>query len=275
MSSIHRHGRGAARRRCVGHAGDGVARPGGCAMGEDTAPRCSLFSADSAGTETSPVPSSCWPSDWLACCAAHHTAGGSPPVCDYRPAHAGVRGTFHVSVVTTGMFYGDSRPLLAVVAAVVGVAARIALAGHSHAPPLPSCRLTRKRASGHGVYAAGGAVTSVLTHPGWLILECALMPPSDRLTVTSADTDASLDEDTAGRAAQRLAETLALHVRLTDSPLSTASSTSNPATVRSTAPPRSPVSSGTPRIDHSMGRMNVAVVVKLLDLAYRGEGGRG
>ena len=62
-------------------------------------------------------------------------------------------------------------------------------------------------------------MTSVLTNPGWLDLECALMPPRDRLTVTSADTDVSLDEDTAGRAAQRLAETLALHVWLTDSPL--------------------------------------------------------
>lgn len=38
-----------------------------------------------------------------------------------------VLGTIHVLVVTTGMFYGDGRPLLAAVAAVVEVAAAIAL----------------------------------------------------------------------------------------------------------------------------------------------------
>jgi hypothetical protein len=79
----------------------------------------------------------------------------------------------------------------------------------------------RDRPGRHGVYTAGGAVTSVLTHPDWLDLECTLMPPSDRLTVTgtTADTDVSLDEHTAARAAQRLAETLALKIRLTDGPL--------------------------------------------------------
>jgi hypothetical protein len=77
------------------------------------------------------------------------------------------------------------------------------------------------RPGGHGVYAAGDAVTSVLTHPDWLDLECVLMPPNDRLTVTgtTADTDVSLDENTAARAVQRLAETLALNIRLTDGPL--------------------------------------------------------
>jgi hypothetical protein len=79
----------------------------------------------------------------------------------------------------------------------------------------------RDRPGGHGTYAAGGAVTSVLTHPDWLDLDCTLMPPSDRLTVTgtTADTDVTLDEHTAARAAQRLAETLALNVRLTAAPL--------------------------------------------------------
>lgn len=79
----------------------------------------------------------------------------------------------------------------------------------------------RDRPGEHGVYAAGGAVTSVLTHPSWLDLECVLMPPSDRLTVTGTtpDIDVSLDEYTAARAAQRLAETLALNVRLTATPL--------------------------------------------------------
>ncbi|HEY0692819.1 MAG TPA: hypothetical protein VGD71_27730 [Kribbella sp.] len=77
------------------------------------------------------------------------------------------------------------------------------------------------RTGGHGLYAAGDAVTSILTRAGWLDLECALMPPSDRLTVTNTgdDVDISLDDDTAGRAAQRLAETLALNIRLTDGPL--------------------------------------------------------
>lgn len=79
----------------------------------------------------------------------------------------------------------------------------------------------RDRDGVHGVYAAGDTVTSILTRPGWLDLECTLMPPSDRLTVTgtTADTDVSLDEHTAARAAQRLAETLALNIRLTDGPL--------------------------------------------------------
>jgi hypothetical protein len=79
----------------------------------------------------------------------------------------------------------------------------------------------RDRPGTHGIYSASDAVTSVLTHPEWLDLECPLMPPSDRLTVTgtTGDIDVSLDEGTAARAAQRLAETLALNVRLTDGPL--------------------------------------------------------
>lgn len=79
----------------------------------------------------------------------------------------------------------------------------------------------RDRPGDHGLYAAADAVTSVLTHPDWLDIECALIPPSDRLTVTgtTADTDVSLDEFTAARATQRLTETLALNVRLTAAPL--------------------------------------------------------
>jgi hypothetical protein len=73
----------------------------------------------------------------------------------------------------------------------------------------------------HGVYVGGDAVTSVFTHPDWLDLECALIPPSDQLTVTgtTSDADVTLDEHTAACAAQRLAETLALNVRLTAGPL--------------------------------------------------------
>ncbi|WP_459709360.1 helix-turn-helix domain-containing protein [Actinophytocola sp. KF-1] len=77
------------------------------------------------------------------------------------------------------------------------------------------------RPAGYGQYAANESLTSVLTHAEWLDLDCSLMPPSDRLTVTNtaADLDLSLDGEMAGRAAQRLAETLALNIRLVDSPL--------------------------------------------------------
>lgn len=73
----------------------------------------------------------------------------------------------------------------------------------------------------YGRYAAGDVRTSVLTHPDWLDLDCPLLPPGDRLTVTDVDSDLdlTLDDEAAGRAAQRLAETLALNVRLVDSPL--------------------------------------------------------
>jgi hypothetical protein len=63
--------------------------------------------------------------------------------------------------------------------------------------------------------------TSILTRPTWLDLNCELTPSSDHLTVvsTSAESDLALDEETAGRAAQRLAETLAMGIRLVDMPL--------------------------------------------------------
>ena len=80
--------------------------------------------------------------------------------------------------------------------------------------------------SGHGRYSAryrqdGEVVTSVLTHPGWLDLDCPLTSVCDRLTLTSAaaDSDLSLDEQAAHAAAQRLAETLATGTRLVDMPL--------------------------------------------------------
>jgi hypothetical protein len=83
----------------------------------------------------------------------------------------------------------------------------------------------RGPSSGHGRYGAryGNAseiVTSVLTHPSWLDLACPLTAACDRLTLTSAsDTGLSLDEQAAGAAAQRLAETLATGTRLVDMPL--------------------------------------------------------
>ncbi len=77
------------------------------------------------------------------------------------------------------------------------------------------------RTGGHGQYAAGESLTSILTHADWLDLECSLMPPADRLAVTNtaADLDLSLNDQAASRAAQRLAETLALNIRLVDGPL--------------------------------------------------------
>jgi hypothetical protein len=82
------------------------------------------------------------------------------------------------------------------------------------------------RTGSHGRYSArvdpgGEVVTSVLTCGGWLDLACPLIPSHDRLTLTSgmADGDASLDDEAAGRAAQRLAETLTIGTRLVDMPL--------------------------------------------------------
>lgn len=79
----------------------------------------------------------------------------------------------------------------------------------------------RDKRGEHGQYSAAGSLTSILTHPTWLDLDCTLMPPSDWLTVTNttADLDVSLTNEIAGRAAQRLAETLALNIRMVDGPL--------------------------------------------------------
>ncbi|AHH97605.1 hypothetical protein KALB_4242 [Kutzneria albida DSM 43870] len=82
------------------------------------------------------------------------------------------------------------------------------------------------RTQPHGRYTAvyGGrdeAVTSVLTCPEWLDLDCPLVARSDRLSVVpaSADVDITLDEEAAMHAVQRLAGTLAMGIRLIDTPL--------------------------------------------------------
>ncbi|MFI5586341.1 transcriptional regulator [Amycolatopsis sp. NPDC051758] len=77
----------------------------------------------------------------------------------------------------------------------------------------------------HGPYTARcGELTvhtSVLTCDDWLDLECELRPPFDGLRVPSAqpEPDLNLDDHAAGRAVQRLAETLSMNTRLTDSPI--------------------------------------------------------
>ncbi|WP_199444079.1 helix-turn-helix domain-containing protein [Umezawaea beigongshangensis] len=80
--------------------------------------------------------------------------------------------------------------------------------------------------TGHGRYAARfgtmtRASTTVLTHPDWLDLDCLLVPGHDRLTLaaTTPEDHLTMDEESAGRAAQRLAEALALGNRLVNMPL--------------------------------------------------------
>nr|WP_313888305.1 transcriptional regulator [Lentzea alba] len=81
-------------------------------------------------------------------------------------------------------------------------------------------------AIGHGRYTATfgantSASTTVLTHPNWLDLDCPLFPKHDKLKlagVTPAD-NITMDEASADRAAQRLAETLALGHRMVNMPL--------------------------------------------------------
>jgi hypothetical protein len=84
----------------------------------------------------------------------------------------------------------------------------------------------RDRTGSYGRYNAryvddAEAVTSILTCADWLDLDCPLITSNDRLVLTStvADGDVSLDERTAGHAAQRIAETLAMGIRLVDMPL--------------------------------------------------------
>jgi hypothetical protein len=80
---------------------------------------------------------------------------------------------------------------------------------------------------GHGRYAARcghhdtEVVTSVLTRPEWLDLDCALTNGHDRLTLAGppAGGDAALDVDAAGAAVQRLAEILVGGTRFADMPL--------------------------------------------------------
>ena len=82
------------------------------------------------------------------------------------------------------------------------------------------------QADGYGRYGAhcgeySEIVTSVLTHPDWLDLDCPLTAACDRLTLadTAAGRDISIDEQAAEAAAWRLAETLSAGTRLVDMPL--------------------------------------------------------
>jgi len=84
----------------------------------------------------------------------------------------------------------------------------------------------RGQVGGYGRYGARGGqeseiVTSVLTHPDWLDLDCPLTSGHDGLTVAGATTgsDVPLDSAVAGAAAERLAETLAADTRFVDTPL--------------------------------------------------------
>lgn len=80
---------------------------------------------------------------------------------------------------------------------------------------------------GHGRYSArcgrdaDEVVTSILTCPDWLDLECPLTTGHDRLTLVGAagEPGAVLDEGAASAAAQRLAETLSMGTRFVDLPL--------------------------------------------------------
>ena len=83
------------------------------------------------------------------------------------------------------------------------------------------------QAGEHGQYRARCGhdgpeiVTSVLTCPDWLDLDCPLTFAHDRLTYAApaARADVSLDAAAAGAAAQRLAETLVAGTRFVDMPL--------------------------------------------------------
>jgi hypothetical protein len=84
----------------------------------------------------------------------------------------------------------------------------------------------REPMASHGRYTAhygrhGQAVTSVLTCPEWLDLDCPLLGVNDGLTLAGAVSsgDISLDEQAADHAVQRLVETLAMGIRLSDMPL--------------------------------------------------------
>ena len=85
----------------------------------------------------------------------------------------------------------------------------------------------RCQAAGHGRYGARCGhdgreiVTSVLTCPDWLDLDCPLTAGHDRLTHAgpAARADVPLDAGAAGAAAQRLAETLVAGTRFVDMPL--------------------------------------------------------
>jgi len=81
-------------------------------------------------------------------------------------------------------------------------------------------------AAGYGRYSArvgrGNPIsTSVLTHPGWLDLDCPLCRDSDRLTLTTPprSSDVPLGTEITTVAARRLAEALAVGGRIVDRPL--------------------------------------------------------
>lgn len=61
----------------------------------------------------------------------------------------------------------------------------------------------------------------MLTSPDWLDIRCPLIAAHDRLKVkkSTATAESALDAEAAEWAVQRLAETLALNVRLMDMPL--------------------------------------------------------
>jgi transcriptional regulator with XRE-family HTH domain len=78
----------------------------------------------------------------------------------------------------------------------------------------------------HGLYRARigqdkEILTSVLTYPGWLDLDCPLTASSDQLRLASAPHDSAvpLDPDVTDAAMQRLAEAFAADHRLVDMPL--------------------------------------------------------
>ncbi|TNC19413.1 transcriptional regulator [Amycolatopsis alkalitolerans] len=76
------------------------------------------------------------------------------------------------------------------------------------------------RPDGYGCYATEHAATSILTRPEWLDLDCSLIGTTERLALaTSSNETPSLDDEAAGRAAQRLAESLARGTRLVNMPL--------------------------------------------------------
>jgi hypothetical protein len=78
----------------------------------------------------------------------------------------------------------------------------------------------RDRPDEYGCYATENAVTSILTHPDWLDLDCSLLDGGERLTLSTAPHEhPQLDDEAAGRAAQRLAEGLARGTRLVNLPL--------------------------------------------------------
>jgi hypothetical protein len=76
------------------------------------------------------------------------------------------------------------------------------------------------RPDGYGCYATEHAATSILTRPEWLDLDCSLVGTTERLTLASSSNEPpALDDEAAGHAAQRLAESLARGTRLVNMPL--------------------------------------------------------